>query len=95
MGADSQFYIGYDGSYRSNFSSNPSRSIYTDVAGYAISNFRIGVKARDKSNAFAWVRNAFDQNYFDLLALQAGNTGLVVGQPGDPRTFGFTVSKSF
>ncbi|OQW72796.1 MAG: TonB-dependent receptor [Proteobacteria bacterium ST_bin13] len=95
MGADSQFYIGYDGSYRSNFSSNPSRSIYTDVAGYAISNFRIGVKARDKWNAFAWVRNAFDQNYFDLLALQAGNTGLVVGQPGDPRTFGFTVSKSF
>ncbi|OYX39611.1 MULTISPECIES: TonB-dependent receptor [unclassified Sphingomonas] len=94
-GANSQFYIGYDGSYRSNFSSNPSRSIFTDVAGYAISNFRIGVKARDKWNAFAWVRNAFDQNYFDLLALQPGNTGLIVGQPGDPRTFGFTVAKSF
>ncbi len=92
---DSQFYIGYDGSYRSRFSSNPSRSIFTDVAGYSISNFRIGVKARDKWNVFGWVRNAFGQNYFDLLALQAGNTGLVVGQPGDPRTFGGTISTSF
>jgi iron complex outermembrane receptor protein len=24
-----------------------------------------------------------------------GNTGLVVGQPGDPRTYGITVSKNF
>jgi len=94
-GKNGQFYIGYDGSYRSNFSSNPSPSIYTEVAGYAISNFRIGVKARDDWNAFAWVRNAFDQNYFDLLALQSSNTGLVVGQPGDPRTYGVTLSKRF
>ncbi len=94
-GANSEFYIGYDGSYRSNFSSNPSRSLYTDVAGYAISNFRIGVKARNNWNVFGWVRNAFNQNYFELLALQSGNTGLVVGQPGDPRTFGATISKSF
>ena len=43
----------------------------------------------------AWVRNAFVPNYFDLLALQPGNTGLIVGQPGDPRTFGFTRAKSF
>lgn len=92
---DSQFYIGYDDSYRSRFSSNPSRSIFTDVAGYLISNFRIGVKARNKWNVFGWVRNAFGQNYFDLLALQAGNTGLVVGQPGDPRTFGGTISTRF
>ena len=94
-GQDGQFYIGYDGSYRSDFSSNPSRSIFTDVAGYAISNFRIGVKARDNWNVFGWVRNAFNQNYFDLLALQSGNTGLIVGQPGDPRTFGATIAKSF
>ena len=43
---------------------------------------------------WAWVRNAFDQNYYDLLATQSGNTGLIVGQPGDPRTFGGTVSLS-
>ncbi|OYY71262.1 TonB-dependent receptor [Sphingomonas sp. 28-63-12] len=93
--ADGQFYFGFDGSYRSNFSSNPSRSAYTDIAGYALSNFRIGYKVREDWNVFGWVRNAFDQDYFEVLALQSGNTGLVVGQPGDPRTFGVTVARRF
>ena len=93
--ADGQFYLGYDGSYRSRFSSNPSRSAFTDIAGYSLSNFRLGYKVKDDWNVFGWVRNAFDQNYFELLALQSGNTGLVVGQPGDPRTYGVTLSKSF
>jgi iron complex outermembrane receptor protein len=90
-----QVYVGYDGSYRSKFSSNPSRSAYTDIQGYALSNFRLGFKARDDFNVFGWVRNAFDQNYYEVLATQSGSTGLVVGQPGDPRTYGVTLSKSF
>jgi iron complex outermembrane receptor protein len=94
-GTDGQFYLGYDGSYRSKFSSNPSRSAYPDIAGYSISNVRAGFKAADSWNLFGWVRNAFDQNYYEVLALQSGNTGLVVGQPGDPRTYGFTFSRSF
>ena len=92
---EGQVYVGYDGSYRSKFSSNPSRSAYTDIQGYALSNFRLGFKARDDFNLFAWVRNAFDQNYYEVLATQSGSTGLVVGQPGDPRTYGVTLSKSF
>jgi iron complex outermembrane receptor protein len=89
------FYLGYDGSYRSGFSSNPSPSAYTHIDGYALSNVRLGFKADDGLNVFGWLRNAFDRNYFELLALQSGSTGLVVGQPGDPRTYGITVSKSF
>ena len=94
-GLDGQVYLGYDGSYRSTFSSNPSRSAYTDINGYALSNFRLGFKAKDSWNVFGWVRNAFDRNYYEVLALQSGSTGLVVGQPGDPRTYGLTVSRSF
>ena len=94
-GLDGQVYLGYDGSYRSTFSSNPSRSLYTDINGYALSNFRLGFKAKDSWNVFGWLRNAFDQNYYEVLALQSGSTGLVVGQPGDPRTYGLTVSRSF
>lgn len=94
LGGDGQFYFGYDGSYRSRFSSNPSPSRYTFVDGYALSNFHLGFKD-DRWNAFAWLRNAFDEEYFDLLATQSGGTGLIVGQPGDPRTFGVTVSRSF
>ena len=93
--ADGQFYIGYDGSYRSSFSSNPSPSAYTEVAGYALSNFRIGYKRGDRWNLFGWVRNAFDADYYDVLATQSGNTGLIIGQPGDPRTYGVTLSGRF
>lgn len=89
-----QVYLGYDGSYRSRFSSNPSPSAYTWIDGYALSNFRAGYRKGD-FNVFAWVRNAFDQDYFELLSTQSGSTGLIVGQPADPRTFGATISRKF
>jgi iron complex outermembrane receptor protein len=93
-GSGGQIYIGYDGNYRSRFSSNPSPSDYTWINGYSLSNFRAGYRKQD-FNVFGWVRNAFDQNYFELLSTQSGSTGLIVGQPGDPRTYGLTISKSF
>ncbi len=95
FGTDGQFYAGVDGSYRSTFSSNPSRSIATDIDGYALTNFRLGYRKDGDWNVFGWLRNAFDTNYYELLATQSGSTGLVVGQPGDPRTYGLTLSKTF
>ncbi|MDF0488602.1 TonB-dependent receptor [Sphingomonas sp. H39-1-10] len=89
-----QVYAGYDGSYRSRFSSNPSVSRYMWIDGYSLSNFRLGYR-QDSFNVFGWVRNAFNQNYYELLSAQSGSTGLIVGQPGDPRTIGATISKSF
>ncbi|KQM19105.1 TonB-dependent receptor [Novosphingobium sp. Leaf2] len=95
LGKDGQVYVGYDGSYRSNFSSNPSPSAYTWVAGYSLHNFRAGFRTDDGFNLYGWVRNAFDQHYFEQLFVGPGNTGLIAGLPGDPRTWGFTVSSSF
>jgi iron complex outermembrane receptor protein len=92
---EAQVYFGVDGNYRSKFSANPSRSRFTDIGGYALTNVRAGIRLEDRVNIFAWVRNAFDTDYFELLALQPGNTGLVVGQPGDPRTYGVTLSTRF
>jgi iron complex outermembrane receptor protein len=88
-------YFGFDGSYRSKFSSNPSRSLYTDVEGYSIANFRAGFRSDGGWDVYGWVRNAFDEEYFDFLSTQSGNTGLVIGQPGDPRTYGVTARFSF
>jgi iron complex outermembrane receptor protein len=34
-------------------------------------------------------------NYFDQLAVAPGNTGLIVGNVGDPRTFGGMVKPTF
>ena len=94
-GLDGQFYLGFDGSYRSSFSSNPSPSAHTQIRGYSIENFRLGYKARESWNVFGWLRNAFDRDYYEVLAVGPGNTGLIVGQPGDPRTYGVTVSRAF
>ena len=95
FGAQGGVYVAFDGSYRSKFSSNPSRSIYTDVAGYGLANFRAGARFGEGWNVYGWVRNAFEKDYFEFLSTQSGSTGLVVGQLGDPRTYGLTVNKSF
>jgi iron complex outermembrane receptor protein len=95
LGKPGEVYLGYDGSYRSDFSSNPSPSAYTFVDGYSLSNFRLGFRADDGLNLFAWVRNAFDANYFEQLFVGPGNTGLIAGLPGDPRTWGATASITF
>jgi iron complex outermembrane receptor protein len=95
FGIKGQAYLGYDGNYRSNFSSNPTPSVYTWVDGYTLHNFRLGFRGDNGLNIYAWVRNAFDQEYFELLQVPSGNTGLIVGQPGDPRTLGLSVQVSF
>ncbi len=95
FGRAGSLYAGFDGSYRSRFSSNPSRSIYTDVDGYALANLRAGFRTDDGWNLFGWVRNAFDEEYFEVLATQSGSTGLVVGQIGDQRTYGLTLAARF
>jgi hypothetical protein len=78
---------GVDGNYRSSFSSNPSKSIYTNVKGYALTNVRFGVRT-DRFDIYGWVRNAFDVDTFELLQVAPGNVGLIAGRPGDPQTWG-------
>lgn len=95
LGKDGEVYLGFDGNYRSNFSSNPSPSAYTWVDGYALNNFRLGFRTDAGFNIFGWVRNAFDVNYFESLTVPGGNTGLIVGQPGDPQTWGATIKVQF
>ncbi|PZU10932.1 TonB-dependent receptor [Sphingomonas sp.] len=92
---DSEIFFGYDGSWRSKFSSNPSRSAYTDINGYYLANIRTGLRVNRTWEVYGWVRNVFDKNYYEVLATQSGNTGLVVGQPADPRTYGATVKARF
>ncbi len=60
------------------------------MPAYAIANLRAGVRTANGWDVYGWVRNAFNRDYFQFLATQSGNTGLVVGQPGDPRTYGVT-----
>ncbi|WP_235524026.1 TonB-dependent receptor, partial [Sphingomonas sp. Leaf33] len=65
---DGQAYLGVDASTRTTFSSNASRSIYTDIDGYTLTNLRAGFRSSDGFNVFGWVRNVFDTKYFEVLA---------------------------
>ena len=95
LGREGEVYVGYDGFARSRWSSNASRSIYTDVGGYALASFRLGFRAGDTWDVYAWIKNALDRDYFESLATTPSNTGLIAGQPADPRTWGLTIRARF
>ena len=95
FGLSGQTYVGIDASSRTKFSSNASRSIYTDIDGYTLTNLRAGFRSDNGLNVFGWVRNLFDVKYYEVLATTPGNTGLIAGNVGDPLTYGVTVGKSF
>ena len=95
FGEPGEVYLGFDGNTRSSFSSNPSPSAYTQIDGYTLANFRLGFRTDNGLNAYIWARNAFDEDYFEMLSIAPGSTGLIAGQPGDPQTYGLTIAKNF
>ena len=95
LGQSGEGYVGFDASSRTAFSSNASRSIYTDIDGYTLANARVGFRTDNGINAFLWMRNVFDKRYFEVLATTPGNTGLISGNVGDARTYGVKVGISF
>ncbi len=88
-------YLGVDGTLRSDFSSSPTPSTVQNIDGYVLTNLRAGYRADGGFEVYGWVRNAFDTLYYDFLTAAPGSTGLIVGQPGDPRTYGVTVAAKF
>ena len=95
LGQAGEFFGGLDASYRSSFSSSPSASQYLVVGGYGLLNARIGFRWAQGWNLFLWSRNLLDTDYFELLTSAPGNSGLYVGLPGDPRTIGVTLRRTF
>ena len=60
-----------------------------------MSNFRAGFRVGASWDVYGWVKNAFDKQYYEVLATTPGNTGLIAGQPVDARTWGLTVRAQF
>ena len=65
------------------------------MPGYPLLNARVGFRWSEGWALFLWSRNVLDQNYLELLTAAPGNTGLYVGQPGDPRSVGVTLRVGF
>ena len=91
LGLSGEFFGGADASYRSSYNSDASVSRYTEIQGYSILNLRAGFRADNGWEAFIWVKNALDEDYLQFVSVQSGNSGLVIGNPGDPRTVGLTL----
>jgi iron complex outermembrane recepter protein len=90
-----EIYAGIDASYRSSFFADASVSKYLKIDGYTLINARLGFASAKGWEVFALVRNLFDTKYATLLAPQSGNSGLISGVPGDPRTFQITARYRF
>jgi len=86
-----EFFAAVDGSYRSSFSSSATYSRYMVVPAYALLNARVGFRVATGWTLSVWSRNLLNTEYFELLTAAPGNTGLIVGQPGDARTAGVTL----
>jgi iron complex outermembrane receptor protein len=72
----------------------PSDSRYTLMPGYSLLNTGLGF--RDGPWDFSvWARNLTNEHYLQNVAVQAGNSGLVAGTPGDPRMGGVTLRATF
>ena len=88
---DGSLYAGVEASFRSKMSGDPSASAYTVIDSYTIVNLAVGYRQNGPWEAFFWVKNLFDEDYMQNLTVQAGNSGLILGTPNDPRLFGFTL----
>jgi iron complex outermembrane receptor protein len=95
FGYSGHLFGAVDSSYRSSFSSSATASKYLVIDGYSIVNARVGFRWAEGWSVSLWARNLFDENYYELLSAAPGNSGLIVGLPGDPRTVGVTLRMSF
>jgi iron complex outermembrane receptor protein len=88
-------YLHTEVAYRGDMYGDPTDSRYTLLKGYTVLNLALGWRASKTWEAFVWARNATDARYMQNLTVQAGNSGLIVGTPGDPATYGVTVRARF
>ena len=88
-------FAGFDASYRSDWNSDASTSKYAEIKASTLLNLRAGFRSNDGLEATLWVKNAADAHYLAFTSIQAGNSGAIYGQPGDPRTYGVTIRKAF
>jgi iron complex outermembrane receptor protein len=82
------FTIRTDTTYRDGYNSDTSGSKYTVIDGFTVTNLSVGYRFARSWQAEVFARNLFDEEYVTALTIQTGNSGLILGQAGEPRTVG-------
>ena len=89
-----QAYLHGEYSYRGKMYGDPSDSRYTLMPAYSLLNTSLGVR-NGQWDFSVWIRNLTNEHYLQNVTVQAGNSGLVAGTAGDPRTAGVTLRATF
>jgi iron complex outermembrane receptor protein len=94
LGLNGKYFLAFDSSFRSSFSSSASPSKYLKIDAYGLLNARLGFQNHGFT-IYLWGRNLTDTEYFELLLPAGGNAGHYAGMLGDPGTYGITLRYSF
>ncbi len=79
-----------DSSFKSGYYGEPSLSKFTFIEAYNVTNASFGYRSDKGWEVAVFARNLFQSNYIQNLTIQAGNSGLILGSPSDPRIVGIT-----
>ena len=94
-GLSGEAYAGVDANFRTAYFADTADSIYSKIDKYTVVNLRAGFKANAGWEGFVAVKNAADEDYVQNITVVSGNSGLVVGTPGDGRTVSLTLRARF
>jgi iron complex outermembrane receptor protein len=90
-----RFTLHADWSARTGYNSDTTASRYTRIGGYGVLNASIGYRFPGDWEIQAFARNLLDKDYLTALTIQTGNSGLILGQAGDPRLAGVLLRARF
>jgi len=80
-------FLAADVAARTGAYADASASAWMRIGGYALVNASLGWRST-RFQVAVFARNLFDADYLQNLTAQTGNSGLIVGTPGDPRIIG-------
>lgn len=90
VGAGTAF-VHADTASRSGYNGDPALSRYTAIGASNLTNASLGYRWRSGLELALFARNLLNANYIQNLTVQAGNSGLILGTPSDPRVVGITL----
>jgi iron complex outermembrane receptor protein len=97
-GKETVAYIGGNAQFRTSFYSTADDSRYSNVPGYGIGNIEFGIRQVNGAwDLSGWVHNFTNEHYY-LFREVTGSLptyNLVIGEVGDPLTFGLTLRAKF
>jgi iron complex outermembrane receptor protein len=84
-----------DSIWRAGYFGDTSASQYLWIDAHNITNASIGYQFPNGLDISLFARNLFDTEYLTALTIQTGNSGLILGQPGDPRLVGISLQATY